>query len=227
MNTTRALFWAAYALVYDYIWDSPLTRITNDTALGVRAEPPGVAVDLGCGTGLGTAWLTGHGWDTTGVDNSAPMLARASSRGRCARVVRADAAETGLPAGCADLVLLSNVLHVHPRPDRVLAEAARLVRPGGCIVCIWPTDGATQADAFRADIKLGRSRWRSALAAVLRAAIGLPGALVGARRWSGRSVRDAVDNWAAANHYAASTGGDVMGVQSYAVVLVPIAGDTA
>ena len=34
-------------------------------------------LDLGCGTGTSLLWLAGHGYSTTGVDNSPEMLRQA------------------------------------------------------------------------------------------------------------------------------------------------------
>lgn len=41
-----------------------------------------------------------------------------------------------LPDGVADTALLANVLHEVSRPDRLLGEVARVVRPGGSIVVV-------------------------------------------------------------------------------------------
>jgi ArsR family transcriptional regulator len=41
-----------------------------------------------------------------------------------------------LPAGCADTVVLHQVLHYAHRPDAVIAEAARILRPNGKLIVV-------------------------------------------------------------------------------------------
>jgi SAM-dependent methyltransferase len=48
-----------------------------------------------------------------------------------AATVKADICATGLPAGCADLLLVPNVIHHVREQDQMFAEFARLLRPGG------------------------------------------------------------------------------------------------
>ncbi len=52
--------------------------------------------------------------------------------------VRADAAEVPLPGGEADAVILAEVVEHLIRPEAVLAEAARLLRPGGVLLATAP-----------------------------------------------------------------------------------------
>jgi SAM-dependent methyltransferase len=44
---------------------------------------------------------------------------------------KASATATGLPSGCADLLLVPNVLHHVKEQDALFAEVARLIKPGG------------------------------------------------------------------------------------------------
>ena len=44
---------------------------------------------------------------------------------------RAPISDTGLPSGCADIVLVPNVVHHEPQQAAMFAEIARLLRPGG------------------------------------------------------------------------------------------------
>ncbi len=60
-------------------------------------------------------------------------LARVLAGHRNARVVAASADESGLPSGCADLVVGEAMLSMQDREgkQRIVAEAARLLAPGG------------------------------------------------------------------------------------------------
>jgi 2-polyprenyl-6-hydroxyphenyl methylase/3-demethylubiquinone-9 3-methyltransferase len=92
-------------------------------------------VDLGCGGGLLSLPLAERGACVTGIDLSGASLqaadAEAKRRGLAFRSATADLAQTPLADGCADLVVLSDVLeHVTP-PRGAIDEAARLLKPGG------------------------------------------------------------------------------------------------
>jgi SAM-dependent methyltransferase len=115
------------------------------------------ALDLGCSVGVGTRalkdWLEARQGEVVaveGLDLSPPMLAVARAReaeraespglhgeGSPITVWHHAAAEaTGLPSGAYDLITLQFVCHELPgeATRAVLAEAARLLRPGGVIV---------------------------------------------------------------------------------------------
>ncbi len=151
-----ALFWSSYAAVYDLIFESPLTRAVADH-IAEQFEPGARIVDLGCGTGLASQTLTRGGAQVHGVDASPAMIRRARDRGRVSTVQVADAAETGLRRASAGGVVCANILHVHPRPRSVIAEALRLVVRGGHIVWVTPTARLGLADLVRADRAAGRS----------------------------------------------------------------------
>ena len=103
---------------------------------------PGVVVDLGSGTGLSTRWAAGWSSEAVGVEPSDDMRERAAAvTGNAnARYVPGWSNATGLPDGCADVVLAVQALHWMD-PDSTFVEVARLLRPGGvfaAIDCDWP-----------------------------------------------------------------------------------------
>jgi ArsR family transcriptional regulator len=96
-------------------------------------------VDLGCGAGNVTKLLRER-WPSAriiGVDGSAAMLAAAQDAVPANVDLRQGALEA-LPIGDGevDLALLVLVLHHAPDPARVLAEAARVLKPGGRLVVV-------------------------------------------------------------------------------------------
>ena len=122
----------AYAASDVHVRGASLARL-----LEVAEPRPGErAVDLGCGAGPTGAALAEAGCEVVAVDLDPAMLAAATSR--CPALVprRADAAETGLPAGAFDLVSARHTLHHHDDPDATLREARRLLRPGGRVVLV-------------------------------------------------------------------------------------------
>jgi 2-polyprenyl-6-hydroxyphenyl methylase / 3-demethylubiquinone-9 3-methyltransferase len=96
------------------------------------ARPGAVLVDLGCGAGLLAPHLNGKGYRHLGVDLSAAALRQAAEHG--VTPVRADVLAVPLADGCADVVCAGEILeHVYDLP-RAVAQACRLLRPGGLLV---------------------------------------------------------------------------------------------
>lgn len=105
--------------------------------------PPGSGrlLDIGTGTGRVLELLGPRVREGLGVDASTAMLALARARlaraglPHCA-VRLADMYRLPLPAGGFDLAVLQMVLHYAEAPERVLAEAARILAPGGRLIVI-------------------------------------------------------------------------------------------
>lgn len=91
-----------------------------------------VLVDLGCGAGLLAPHLEGKGYTHIGVDLSAASLRQAAAHGVFA--VRADVRAVPLPDACADVVVAGEILEHVPDLPGAVAEACRLLRPGGLLV---------------------------------------------------------------------------------------------
>lgn len=96
------------------------------------ARPGAVLVDLGCGGGLLAPYLAGKGYRHVGVDPVGTSLAIAAAHGVTA--LAGDAYRVPLADRCCDVVAAGELLEHVAEPDRVLAEAARLLRPGGLLV---------------------------------------------------------------------------------------------
>lgn len=122
----------------------------------------GNVVELGCGTGLYTRAYAPHCRQVIATDISGPMIERA--KGALAAfpnvsVRVADAVATGLPAGSADSVVAVNLLHIVPDAEAVLAEARRLLRPGGELVIVDATGDGLSFRQILASIWRGLRRW--------------------------------------------------------------------
>jgi len=91
-----------------------------------------VLVDLGCGGGLIAPYVATKGYRHVGVDLTASALGVAAGHG--VLPVRADAVRLPFADGCADVVTAGELLEHVPDPRGVVAEACRLLRPGGVLV---------------------------------------------------------------------------------------------
>jgi ArsR family transcriptional regulator len=98
-----------------------------------------VVADLGCGTGQLSDAVAPHVAQVIAVDGSPEMLQAARGRLQVHRNVEVrDGALEALPidANSLDVAVASLVLHHQPDPPRVLAEAARVLKPGGRILVV-------------------------------------------------------------------------------------------
>lgn len=100
-----------------------------------RLLPPGsgTVLEIGVGTGVVSLGLRKRGRTVVGVDLSGPMLVRAAAR-LGSSVARGDAQQLPARTGGVDHAVAVWVIHDVADPDRLLQEAARVIRPGGKLV---------------------------------------------------------------------------------------------
>jgi ubiquinone/menaquinone biosynthesis C-methylase UbiE len=101
-------------------------------------------VDMGCGYGgmLRRLWKEGMVWRAVGADISARMCAQAKrlnakcGAGNNIEILEQSYLDMSVPAESADLVIsMDALLHVGPERQRsAIAEAARILRPGGWLI---------------------------------------------------------------------------------------------
>ncbi|MFI8962218.1 class I SAM-dependent methyltransferase [Streptomyces sp. NPDC053493] len=118
-------------------------RAAAAAAAVLRLLPPGIRtlLDLACGTGLVTERLARPGLAVYGADAAQAMLRTAAGRVP-GGVVRADARRLPLADGAVDAVSAVWLLHLVPFADEIVAEAARVLRPGGVLVTTVDKDAA-------------------------------------------------------------------------------------
>lgn len=123
---------AGFAQHYDRYRPAPPAVLLDVLCRAAGIERPKLVVDLGCGTGLSTRVWAERAGEVVGVEPQAPMRDQAEAATTAANVrYRATFADaTGLPDARADVVTCSQSFH-WMEPVATLAEAARILRPGG------------------------------------------------------------------------------------------------
>jgi ubiquinone/menaquinone biosynthesis C-methylase UbiE len=98
--------------------------------------PIGQLIDIGTGTGRMLELFGGRAGQALGIDRSSEMLrlarAKLSERGLAnAELRQADLYALPLGDEAADLAIIHHVLHFAQQPGAAIAEAARVLEPGG------------------------------------------------------------------------------------------------
>ena len=137
-------------------------------------------VDVGCGPGNLFVNLGGQPRALVGVDVARGSLECAARAGYIPLL--ADAHTLPLKSGIADVVALNATLHHCDDMRRVLAESARLVKPGGVLIA----DHDPQKSAYDFQL-LGKLLWHMRVPLYRRADRG------------GHSARDDEQRWAIAS----------------------------
>lgn len=98
----------------------------------LRGAPGLRLADIGGGTGNYALALKREGWEPVVVDRSAEMLAQAAAKGL--ETVEADAQQLPFEDETFDAVTMISMLHHVEDRGAALAEARRILRPGGRLV---------------------------------------------------------------------------------------------
>jgi malonyl-CoA O-methyltransferase len=120
-------------------YDNPIVFMAREALRQALPDIRGeTIVEIGCGTGANLAMLKAAGAGRLiGLDLSGGMLERARRLGVADELIAHDMRErTPLPDACADRVLFCLSLEHVAALDQPIAEAMRLVRPGGAVSVI-------------------------------------------------------------------------------------------
>jgi SAM-dependent methyltransferase len=122
---------------------SPAARAvwTDAFRSAIPSTPLGRLLDVGCGTGRFTAFLSDvFGAAALGIDGSVDMLReRSQPPDAPLSFLGADAAALPLRAGTIDLALLSMIYHLLAPATAAIAEIHRVIRPGGWVLVRTPS----------------------------------------------------------------------------------------
>jgi SAM-dependent methyltransferase len=123
--------WGYRAVEWAYLYE-PWTRPMNDVVLDRTGVAAGTRVlDVGCGSGLAMWVAAGRGAQVHGLDAAEHLLAIARARTPDGDFREGDFAALPWPDGEFDVVTAFNSIWYGE--DAALAEAARVLRPGGAL----------------------------------------------------------------------------------------------
>jgi ArsR family transcriptional regulator len=140
-RSAAAEYFARNAVGWDHLRSLQTDEAEVERAVAEAAGPGTFErfIDLGTGTGRMLRLLAPRARRSLGLDLSHQMLnvARTETAGleRC-ELRHGDILATGLPGGTADLVVVHQVLHYLADPAAAVAEAGRLVAPGGRLLVV-------------------------------------------------------------------------------------------
>ncbi len=130
--------YARWAPIYDKTFGAA-TNAGRQRATRFVNDHGGAVLEVGVGTGLSLP-LYGPNVQVTGIDFSREMLEKARRRvtemnlQNVTALHQMDAREMDFPDESFDIVVAMHVLSVVPEPERVMAQIARVCRPGGHVV---------------------------------------------------------------------------------------------
>lgn len=139
----RAVDYDRIAPTFDARYEDPHFGRLEGVVLAFAGAPGLRVLEAGCGTGHWLALLARAGAIVSGIDASPGMLAVARARLPNAELAQGRAGRLPWPDGHFDRVLCVNALHHFAAKRTFIAQARRVLRPGGglMIVGLDPHDG--------------------------------------------------------------------------------------
>jgi ArsR family transcriptional regulator len=155
-------YFAAQAEIWDsirslHVAEAEVERAI-DRALGRDAF--GTHVDIGTGTGRMIELFGPRAGEAIGIDRSSDMLrlarAKLESAGVRSSLRQGDMYALPLADGTADCVIIHQVLHYAHAPADAIAEAARVLAPGGTLLVVdFAAHEREELRTFDAHLRLG------------------------------------------------------------------------
>ncbi len=136
-------YFAQYADQWDAIRSLHVAESEVESAMSdaLGEADLGQFVDIGTGTGRMIELFGGNAKHCIGIDRSPEMLRLARTKlseqsGLSYELQQGDITRLGLADASADTVVMHQVLHFLPAPELAIAEAARIVAPGGRLLIV-------------------------------------------------------------------------------------------
>ena len=133
-------YWGGRAArYYDSISYLDDTKLTGALLGYLQKDKDGIILDCGTGTGSVASMLTRSGYRRIiGIDINCDMLAVAQYKLAKTSVIflRGDVLNLPIASESLDAVVSKWILWVMPRPEKIVAEMARVTKPGGRVIAI-------------------------------------------------------------------------------------------
>ena len=136
-------YFAQHADEWDAIRSLQVAESQVEAAMtrALASAPIGRLVDIGTGTGRMIELFGPHAKRCTGIDRSPEMLRLARAKlsdqtGLTYELQQGDITRVGVADAAGDTVIMHQVLHFLPAPELAIAEAARIVAPGGRLLIV-------------------------------------------------------------------------------------------
>lgn len=157
--------YARWAPIYDKTFGAATSAGRRKAVSYINAQPGRDVLEVGVGTGLALPHYHSDR-SVTGIDFSEEMLAKAQAKvrelrlGQIKHLLQMDARDLDFADATFDTVAAMHILSVVPEPERVMAEIARVCRPGGKIVI---TNHFARNSGFLAKIERASARFENLL----------------------------------------------------------------
>ena len=135
-------YFTSHADVWDQIRSLHVAEVEVERAIGAALgkKPLGVLVDVGTGTGRMIELFGSRASQSVGIDRSSEMLRLArvklEAAGIPASLRQGDMYALPLGDQSADTIVIHQVLHYAHSPASAIAEAARVLAPGGTLLVV-------------------------------------------------------------------------------------------
>lgn len=201
-EAAAARYFAAHADEWDAIRSLHVAEEEVERAILalMRNRRLGHLLDIGTGTGRMASILAGSASRVTALDRSPEMLRIArtnfTASGVPVELVSGDFMALPLATDSVDSVVLHQVLHYAAAPDRVIAEAARVMRGSGHIlIADFAPHDREELRRDAAHVRLGFSDaqirgWFAASGLILETTEALSGGALTVKLWLGRRRSD-------------------------------------
>lgn len=131
-------FWNRYAKLYDFEIKRFSGKAYADMYLmiGSSLTPDMNVLEVATGTGLIAIGVAGYVRSVEATDFS-PKMIEAAKKKEAPENVRfsvGDATALSFPEAAFDAVIVSNALHIMPKPEKALSSISRVLKPNGLLI---------------------------------------------------------------------------------------------
>lgn len=135
-ETLHARLWGQRARDWADVQEAMVRPVYGAVLAALAPKPGQRLLDVGCGAGLFAQLAAGSGAVVCGIDASKAMLDIAADRVPAGDFRKGDLETLPYRDSSFDVVTGFNAFQFAANPSRALAEAARVVRPGGAVVVV-------------------------------------------------------------------------------------------